>query len=86
MKYNFTYLRAICQALLQKDSKICIVTKNEKNVRPTIYFNNGSYIKTIMPNSAKDNCRGKRASIVDWDYSLNLSEKETDEILNSLKG
>jgi len=85
MKYNFVYLRAICQALLQKDSKICIVTKNEKSIRPTIYFKNGSYIKTIMTNSVEDNCRGKRADFVDVDYALNLSEEEIDEILKSLK-
>lgn len=86
MKYCFTYFRALCRALLQNNSKIYIVTKNKEDVRPTVYFENGSYIKTIASNSAEDNCKGKRVNaIIDW-YDCNTpSKEEIDEVLNDLQ-
>lgn len=81
MKYYFTYFYAVCRALLQKNLRVYLVTKDEKNVRPTVYFKNGSYIKTVMPNNDENNYRGKRAKIVDW-YDCNVpSSKEIDEVL-----
>ena len=85
MKYCFTYLYALCRALLQKDSKVYIATKNEKDVKPTIYFKNGSYIKTVVSSNSEGVYRGKRANIIEW-YDCNApSQEEIDEILNNLK-
>lgn len=86
MKYCFTYLRALYRALLQNNSKIYIVTKSKEDIRPTVYFKNGSYIKTIASDNAEDNCRGKRANaIIDW-YDCNTpSKEEINEVLNNLK-
>lgn len=85
MKYCFTHLYALCRALLQKDSKVYIVTKNEKDVKPTIYFKNGSYIKTVVSSNSEGVYRGKRANIIEW-YDCNTpSQEEIDEILNNLK-
>lgn len=85
MKYYFTYFYAVCRALLQKNSRVYLVTKDEKNVRSTVYFKNGSYIKTVVQNSTEDNYRGKRANIIEW-YDCNTpSKEEIDEVLNNLK-
>ena len=85
MKYCLTYLYAVCRALLQKDSRVYIITKNEEDVKSTIYFKNGSYIKTIALSNPENVYRGKRANIIDW-YDCNApSKEEIDEILNNLK-
>ena len=87
MKYCFTYLYAVCRALLQKNLQIYLVTENEKDTRPTIYFKNGSYIKTIAQNNKEDNCRGRRAAIIDDWYDCNTpSKEEIDEVLKGFKG
>ena len=81
MKYCFTYIYAICRALLQKNLAVYIIVKNKKDVRPTMYFKNGSYIKTVIPNNDENNYRGKRAKIIDW-FDCNVpSSKEIDEVL-----
>lgn len=85
MKCCFTYLCAVCRALLQKNSRVFIVTNNEKNVRPTVYFKNGSYIKIVVQDSTEDNYRGKRANIIEWYDCDTLSKEEIDEVLNNLK-
>lgn len=84
MKYCFTYLYAVCRALLQKNSRVFLVTKNEKDVRPTVYFKNGSYIKTVVQDSTEDNFRGKRANIIEWYECNTLSKEEIDEVLDAL--
>lgn len=86
MRYCFTYLRALYRALLQNNSHIYIVEKSKEDIRPTVYFKNGSYIKTIASNSVEDNCRGKRANAtIDWGDCNTLSKEEIDEVLNNLK-
>lgn len=84
MKYDFRYLYAVCRALLQKNSRVFLVTKNEKDVRPTVYFKNGSYIKTVVQDSTEDNFRGKRANIIEWYDCNTLSKEEIDEVLDAL--
>lgn len=84
MKYDLRYLYAVFRALLQKNSRVYLVTKDEKDVRPTVYFKNGSYIKTVTSNSSEDNYRGKRANIIEW-YDCNTpSKEEIDEVLDAL--
>lgn len=85
MKYYFTYLYAVCRALMQKNSRIFFVTKDKEDVRPTVYFKNGSYIKTIKPSNPENVYRGKRAGVIDW-YDCNTpSKEEIDEVLNNLR-
>lgn len=77
---------SLCRALVQNNSKIYVVTKNKEDIRPTVYFKNGSYIKTVALNSAEDNCRGKRANAtIEWGDCNTLSKEEIDEVLNNLK-
>lgn len=85
MKYYFTYLYVVCLALLQKNSRIFFVAKDKEDTRPTVYFKNGSYIKTIKSSNPENVCRGKRVGIIDW-YDCNApSKEEIDEVLNNLR-
>ena len=86
MKYYFTYLYAICEALLHSNSKLYLVVADKKYIKPTIHFKNGSYIKVVAPNDEENNCRGKRAKIDLWEDLNTPSKEEIDEVLKGFKG
>ena len=84
IKYCFTYLGAVCRALLYKNSKIYLVVGSQKDIRPIVYFKNGSHIKTITEDNTEGRGRGRRAEIIEWQDCYTPSKEELDEILNSI--
>lgn len=65
MNCCFAYLSAVCKAILYDNSSIYLITSNKEAVKPTIFFKNGSYIKTIVSNNSENVYRGKRSQIIE---------------------